>query len=118
MEVERDAEYFDYFAGVFNLRRYRVFIGVKDTFAQTSEAFVFWKGRATEWTSFHACAEARDMEFVRTPPEGRSLTAGVTIIRTTERHAFSRVSAISRPAPLFCILFSGKTKMEPNSKPA
>ncbi len=43
-------------------------------------------------------------------PEGRSLTTGVTTTRTMERYAFSRVSAISRPAPLFCILFSGKTE--------
>ena len=37
-----------------------------NTKTQTSEAFVFWKGRATQWTSFRARAEARDMEFVRT----------------------------------------------------
>ena len=38
-------------------------------------------------------------------PEGRSLTAGVTIIRTTERHAFSRVSAIERVQRLFFAYF-------------
>ena len=38
------------------------------TKTQTSEAFVFWKGRATQWTSFRARAEARNMEFVRTLP--------------------------------------------------
>ena len=43
-------------------------------------------------------------------PKGRSLTTGVTTTRKTERLVFSRVSAISRPAPLFCILFSGKTE--------
>ena len=35
------------------------------------------------------------------PPEGRSLTADVTIARKMSRHAFSRVSAISRPQALF-----------------
>ena len=43
-------------------------------------------------------------------PSGRSLTAGVTTTRKTERPVFSRVSAISFPASLFCILFSGKTE--------
>ena len=38
-------------------------------------------------------------------PEGRSLTAGVTIICTTERHAFSRVSAIERVQRLFFAYF-------------
>ena len=42
--------------------------------------------------------------------QGVRTTDGVTITRKMERHAFSRVSAISRPAPLFCILFSGKTE--------
>ena len=43
-------------------------------------------------------------------PKGVRTTDSVTEIRTTERYAFSRASAISRPAPLFCILFSGKTE--------
>ena len=43
---------------------------------QTSEAFAVWRGRATEWTSFRACAEARDMEFVRT--SRRSDSCGLT----------------------------------------
>ena len=42
--------------------------------------------------------------------QGVRTTESVTEIRTTERYAFSRASAISRPAPLFCILFSGKTE--------
>ena len=41
-------------------------------------------------------------------PEGRSLTAGVTITRTTERHVFLRVSAISFPSVLFFHIFSRK----------
>ncbi len=51
-------------------------------------------------------------------PKGVRSTENATEIRTTERLVFPRVSAISRPAPLFCILFSGKTEMGPNSKPA
>ena len=50
--------------------------------------------------------------------QGVRSTESLTEIRTTERYVFSRVSAISRPAPLFCILFSGKAEMGPNSKPA
>ena len=33
---------------------------------QTSEAFAFWRGRAAEWTSFRACAEAKNVELART----------------------------------------------------
>ena len=34
---------------------------------------MFWKGRAAKWTRPAACGGARDMELVRTPPEGRSV---------------------------------------------
>ena len=43
-------------------------------------------------------------------PKGVRTTERETKIRKISRYAFSRVSAISRPAPLFCILFSGKTE--------
>ena len=52
---------------------------------------------------------AQETRFFGRPKGVRSTERG-TKKRTTERHAFSRVSAISRPAPLFCILFSGKTE--------
>ena len=35
MEVETDAEYFDYLAGLTDTHLYRVFADLKDTFAQT-----------------------------------------------------------------------------------
>ncbi len=75
------------------------------TKTQTSEAFVFWKGRAAQWTRPAACGGARDMKLARTLPEGRSLTAGVTTTRTTERPVFLRVSAISRSLRLFFAYF-------------
>ena len=51
-------------------------------------------------------------------PKGVRTTERGTTTRKTERIVFLRVSAISRPAPLFCMLFSGKTELGPNSKPA
>ena len=49
-------------------------------------------------------------------PKGVRSTENATEIRTTERLVFPRVSAISRPAPLFCILFSGKTEKSMSPK--
>ena len=48
---------------------------------------------------------ARSGNPILRSPEGRSLTTGVTITRTTERHVFLRVSAIERVQRLFFAYF-------------
>ena len=57
---------------------------------------------------YHSSCDAEARFYGR--PKGVRTTDRETKKRTTERLGFLRVSAISRLAPLFCILFSGKTE--------
>ena len=72
---------------------------------------MFWKGRATQWTSFRAlrgsegygvCEDAARRAFL--DHRCNDNTQNVTTC------FFARKRYFASPAPLFCILFSGKTE--------
>ena len=82
---------------------------------QTSEAFAVWRGRATEWTSFRACAEARDMEFVRTSRRSDSYSVAV---KTTPPVHPERSTNAMLPAGLYCIRRICYSDTQKNAKSA